>query len=88
MNHYRLGHLAGPTVPPRRAGSRLSARRASHPPQPSRFWIGGQYYLTGTVHQLLSRNDEAITWYEKARTAWPAVPEVRSRLASVYALQR
>jgi TolB-like protein/Tfp pilus assembly protein PilF len=49
--------------------------------------IGGQYYLIGTVHHLQSRNDAAIAWYEKARSAWPAVPEVRSRLASVYALK-
>jgi tetratricopeptide (TPR) repeat protein len=49
--------------------------------------IGGQYYLIGTVHQLQSRNDEAIAWYEKARSAWPASPEVRSRLASAYAPQ-
>jgi TolB-like protein/Tfp pilus assembly protein PilF len=49
--------------------------------------IGGQYYLIGTVKQLQSHNDEAIAWYEKARSAWPAVPEVRSRLASVYAFK-
>src|SRR5215469_8384118 len=28
MKHYRLGHCAGPTVPPRRAGSRLAHRKA------------------------------------------------------------
>jgi len=36
---------------------------------------------------LQSRTDEAIVWLEKARSAIPANPFVRSRLASAYALR-
>jgi predicted Zn-dependent protease len=39
------------------------------------------------VHLLQSRTDEAIVWLEKARSAIPAYPFVRSRLASAYALR-
>ena len=49
--------------------------------------IGYWYFLIGTVHLLQSRTDEAIVWLEKARSAMPAVPIVRSRLASAYALK-
>jgi len=49
--------------------------------------IGGWYYLIGTVHLLQSLTDEAIVWLEKARSATPAVPLQRSRLASAYALR-
>jgi len=49
--------------------------------------IGGHYYLIGTVHLLQSRNDDAIVWFEKARSAEPVVPDVHSRLASSYALK-
>jgi uncharacterized protein YciW len=38
------------------------------------------------VHLLQSRINEAILWLEKARNANPALPYVRSRLASAYAL--
>ena len=48
--------------------------------------IGYRYLLIGTVHLLQSRTAEAIVWLEKARSALPAVPIVRSRLASAYAL--
>jgi TolB-like protein/Tfp pilus assembly protein PilF len=41
----------------------------------------------GSAHLLQSRNDEAIGWYERARNAAPAHPEVRTFLASTYALQ-
>jgi TolB-like protein/Flp pilus assembly protein TadD len=50
-------------------------------------FIGGCYALIGTVHLLQSCADEAIAWLEKARTARPAAPVVRSRLASAYALR-
>jgi tetratricopeptide (TPR) repeat protein len=49
--------------------------------------IGVCYYLIGTVHLIQSRTDEAIVWLEKARSAMPAVPFHRSRLASAYALR-
>jgi hypothetical protein len=35
---------------------------------------------------LQSHMDEAIVWFEKARTAIPALPTPHSRLASAYAL--
>jgi tetratricopeptide (TPR) repeat protein len=38
------------------------------------------------VRLLQSRTDEAILWFEKARSANPQLPYVRSHLASAYAL--
>jgi|SRR5271155_4667213 len=49
--------------------------------------IGWWYSVIGTVHLLQSRIDEAIVWLEKARSDLPAAPDVRSRLASAYALR-
>lgn len=49
--------------------------------------IGYWYLQMGTVHLLQSRTDEAIVWFEKARSAVPTVPIVRSGLASAYALK-
>jgi TolB-like protein/Tfp pilus assembly protein PilF len=49
--------------------------------------IGSFYHLIGTVHLLQSRTDEAIVWLEKARSARPAQPVFRGRLASAYALR-
>jgi hypothetical protein len=43
--------------------------------------------LIGTVHLLQSRTDDAIVWFEKARSALPGIPAHRSRLASAYALR-
>jgi TolB-like protein/Flp pilus assembly protein TadD len=48
--------------------------------------IGWWYLQIGTVHLLQSRTDEAIVWFEKARSALPGVPSFHSRLASAYAL--
>ena len=48
--------------------------------------LGVWYGRIGLVHLLQSRIDEAIIWLEKARNADPAVPYIRSRLASAYAL--
>jgi tetratricopeptide (TPR) repeat protein len=48
--------------------------------------IGVWYGRIGLVHLLQSRTGEAILWLEKARNADPALPYVRSRLASAYAL--
>jgi TolB-like protein/Flp pilus assembly protein TadD len=49
--------------------------------------IGYFYYLIGTVHLLQSHTDQAIVWLERARSALPTSPLLRSRLASVYALR-
>jgi tetratricopeptide (TPR) repeat protein len=49
--------------------------------------IGYRYSQIGTVHLLQARTDEAIVWLEKARSAIPAVPVFRSRLAAAYALR-
>jgi TolB-like protein/class 3 adenylate cyclase/Tfp pilus assembly protein PilF len=45
------------------------------------------YYLIGTVHLLQSHTEEALIWLEKARSAIPTSPLLRSRLASAYALR-
>jgi hypothetical protein len=49
--------------------------------------IGSFYDLIGTVHLLQSHIDEAIVWFEKARSARLSLPFPRSRLASAYALK-
>jgi TolB-like protein len=48
--------------------------------------IGLFYSRIGSVHLLRSRITEAILWLERARNAAPALPYVRSRLSSAYAL--
>jgi adenylate cyclase len=48
--------------------------------------IGIWYGRVGEVHLLQSRADEAILWFEKARSANPGLPYVHAFLASVYAL--
>jgi TolB-like protein/class 3 adenylate cyclase/Tfp pilus assembly protein PilF len=48
--------------------------------------LGSWFGRIGLVHLLQSRITEAILWLEKARNADPALPFVRSRLASAYAL--
>ena len=49
--------------------------------------IGYCYSLIGAAHLLQSHIDDAIVWLEKARSASPAVPFDRSRLAAAYALR-
>jgi TolB-like protein/class 3 adenylate cyclase/Tfp pilus assembly protein PilF len=49
--------------------------------------IGYWYLQIGTVHLVQSRTDEAILWFEKARSAVPAAPIIRSRLAAARALR-
>ena len=49
--------------------------------------IGLYYFRIGCAHLLQSRTDEAIVWYEKARSATPAHPLFRAFLASAYALK-
>jgi adenylate cyclase len=50
-------------------------------------YISSRYQLIGTVHLLQSRTDDAIVWLEKAHSAMPTVPFIRSWLASAYALK-
>ena len=50
-------------------------------------YIGARYSAIGMVHLLQSRTDEAIVWFEKARSANPALPFVHAYLASAYALK-
>ena len=49
--------------------------------------IGIWYSRIGDAHLLQSRMDEAILWFEKARSANPALPFVHASLASAYALK-
>jgi hypothetical protein len=68
-----------------RAGN--SGLGASHLPQPRDPFIGAWDNRIGTVHLLQSRTNDAIFWFEKARTANPALSSVRSNLASACALK-
>jgi adenylate cyclase len=73
--------LAGPiedAIPLEEQAIRLSPRDP---------YIGYPYFVIGAAHLLQSRTAEAIVWLEKARSAMPAVPIVRSGLASAYALR-
>jgi adenylate cyclase len=45
------------------------------------------FSLIGHVHLLQSRTEEAILWFEKARSAHPSLPGPRALLASAYALK-
>jgi tetratricopeptide (TPR) repeat protein len=47
------------------------------------FW----YLVIGLTHLLESRTDDAIAWYEKARSHNPAHPGVRLALAAAYGLR-
>ena len=49
--------------------------------------IDAWYWRIGIVHLLQSRTDEAILWFEKARSANPARPSPHAYLASAYALK-
>ena len=49
--------------------------------------IGWWYWVIGNVHLLQSHTDEAIRWYEKARSSIPAAPLLHIRLASAYGLK-
>jgi TolB-like protein len=48
--------------------------------------IGLLYSRIGCAHHLAARLDEAVAWFEKARTATPGHPQFRAFLASAYAL--
>jgi tetratricopeptide (TPR) repeat protein len=48
--------------------------------------LGVWYQQIGVVHLLQSRADEAVVWFEKARSHTPASSGIRADLASAYAL--
>jgi adenylate cyclase len=50
-------------------------------------YIGNWYSRIGQVHLIQSRIDEAIVWFEKARSANPLHPLNHAHLASAYALR-
>jgi tetratricopeptide (TPR) repeat protein len=50
-------------------------------------YIVYRYNWLGKAHLLQSRIDEAITWFEKARSISPGVPQARANLASAYGLK-
>jgi adenylate cyclase len=49
-------------------------------------YIYNFYFMIGLVHLLQSRTDEAVVWFEKARSANPGLP-AHGYLASAYALK-
>ena len=49
--------------------------------------ISWWYFLIGMVHLLESRTDEAIGWFERARTGNLEHPAIHAHLASAYALK-
>ena len=50
-------------------------------------YLGLYFLYIGVAHLLQSRTDEAILWLEKARSGFPAFPNIRAVLASAYALK-
>jgi len=65
-------------IPPMEQAIRLSP----HNP------YSGPYFATiGTVHLLQSRTEEAIAWFEKARSTNPELSDVHARLAAAYGLK-
>jgi tetratricopeptide (TPR) repeat protein len=90
LNHNNVGALQGlgwcklytgsidEVIPLAEQAIRLSPRAPE---------IGFRYQLIGTVHLLQSRNDEAIVWLEKGRSAMPALPQFHGLLAAAYALK-
>jgi adenylate cyclase len=65
-------------IPLQEAALRLSPRDP---------FIGNMYNRIGRVHLLKSRTEEAVTWFEKARSANPGHPNPHIYLASLYALK-
>jgi adenylate cyclase len=66
------------TIPLEEKAIRLSPRD----PQ-----VGLWYQQIGRVRLLESRADEAILWFEKARSAHPKLPFIHAELASAYGLR-
>ena len=54
---------------------------------PRDYRIGIWYFRIGQAHLLQSRIDEAILWFDKARSANPGLWYVHAYLASAYALR-
>ena len=50
-------------------------------------YIGIPFFQIGQVHLLQSRTDEAIVWFERARSAFPGYPVPHAWLSSAYALK-
>jgi Flp pilus assembly protein TadD len=50
-------------------------------------YIANRYSRLGLVHLLQSRTDDAVLWFERARSANPALPSVHANLASAFALK-
>jgi adenylate cyclase len=67
------------TIPLHEKAIRLSPRD----PTEVALW----YWRIGAVHLLQSHTDEAIVWFEKARSAKPELFVARAYLASAYALR-
>jgi tetratricopeptide (TPR) repeat protein len=67
------------TIPLEEQAIRLSPRNPE--------LLGVWYSQIGLVHLLQSRNDEAIVWLEKARSAMAERPDGHANLAAAYALK-
>jgi adenylate cyclase len=65
-------------IPAQQQAIRLSLRDPS---------IGLWYFRIGQAHLLQSRLDEAVQWFEKARSVEPGIPFIRAYLAAAYALR-
>jgi adenylate cyclase len=70
--------LIGEVVPIEEQAIRLSPRDPN---------IGNWYWRIGMVHLLQSRTEEAIAWFERARSANPEASSFHSALASAYGLR-
>jgi tetratricopeptide (TPR) repeat protein len=63
----------------------LSEQAIRLSPRDPFIWI--PFIQIGQVHLLQSRTDEAIVWFERARSAFPGYPEPHAWLSSAYALK-
>jgi len=50
-------------------------------------YIANRYSRLGLVHLLQSHTDDAVLWFDRARSANPALPSVHANLASAVALK-
>jgi TolB-like protein/Flp pilus assembly protein TadD len=73
-----LAGAIGEAIPLQEQAIRLSHRDP---------YIGISYFRIGVAHLLQSRIDEAISWFEKARSANPGHPVPHAYLASAHALK-
>jgi hypothetical protein len=71
-------HVDIPHEPAQEQAIRLSPRDPN---------IALWYFRIGQVHQIESRTDEAILWFEKARIANMQLPFPHAHLAAAYALK-